>query len=734
MRTTRSPRRRRRPGNKEVAVRGRLGGVCGRGWVCGCGLLAGVALIVSMSGVAAAATTWEIQASPNVTVPDGQIQAVSCRSVSACTAVGYYLDRAGRYVPLAQAWNGSSWTKQAVPSPAGDQAPGLVGVSCVSASFCEAIGMPDESGSSASSSPGFAEAWNGSSWSVQSMPSPAGAASVLLKGVSCVSASFCEAVGSYVSSDTTLSLAEEWNGTAWTVQSTPNQAGVPTQLDGVSCVSATFCEAADFYGAVAEAWNGTSWTTQSVPYPSGMNSPGLISVSCPSATFCEAVGVYDDPDVSPSGMLLADVWNGTSWQEQSLPSSGANSQVLDAVSCPSARFCEAVGDQEAFVSGVDTFHALADVWRGGAWHLQHPPSAPGTAITDLTGVSCAAADDCEAGGYLPVRMEVWDGTSWAMQKAVNPAGAADNALDGVSCLTATFCEAVGTSSGPHPGLAEVWDGSAWKIQSSTALPPELAAVSCVTASFCEAVGGGSSTANAAAVWDGTSWQLQPTPSEGYVAVSCVSASFCAAIGGEEAATWNGTSWSAEPLPAVTDGSYTGVSCTSASACETVGSASTGGVFAAGWNGTAWTAQAAPAPSGASRTSLTKVSCATATACVAVGNSTAGAYSDAWNGSAWTVQALLALPSGAHATAPTDVVCTSATACTAVGYSTWLTSPQQTLVEAWDGTSWNVQPTPNTGAGNNELDGVSCVTAGSCVAVGSAPDPGGYSATLVEASG
>jgi hypothetical protein len=93
---------------------------CGRGWVCGCGLLAGVALIVSMSGVAAAATTWEIQASPNVTVPNGQIQAVSCRSVSACTAVGYYLDRAGRYVPLAQTWNGSSWTKQAVPTSAPD--------------------------------------------------------------------------------------------------------------------------------------------------------------------------------------------------------------------------------------------------------------------------------------------------------------------------------------------------------------------------------------------------------------------------------------------------------------------------------------------------------------------------------------------------------------------------------------------------------------------------------------
>jgi hypothetical protein len=111
-----------------------------------------VALIMSMSGVAAAATTWEIQASPNVIVRSGQIQAVSCPSVSACTAVGYYLDPAGRYVPLAQAWNGSSWTK---PGPrrrvvrlGGFLRDGWV--SCVTAGSCVAVGSaPDPGGYSA---------------------------------------------------------------------------------------------------------------------------------------------------------------------------------------------------------------------------------------------------------------------------------------------------------------------------------------------------------------------------------------------------------------------------------------------------------------------------------------------------------------------------------------------------------------------------------------------------------
>jgi hypothetical protein len=716
-------------------MRGRMGGSAGGwggGWVCGWMLLAAVALLMPMSGVAAAATAWKIQPSPNVTVPNGQIEAVACRSVSACTAVGYYLDPAGRYVPLAQAWNGSSWTQQAVPSPSGAQVPGLSGVSCVSASFCEAVGGSDEAAESEST--GFAELWNGSSWSLQSPPSPAGGTNVVLNAVSCASASFCEAVGSYTADDTIVSLAEEWNGTAWTVQSTPNQAGgsVPTQLEGVSCVSATFCQAVDFDGAMAEIWNGTSWAAESVPYPSGMTGPGLDSVSCTSLTFCEAVGSYISAQVT-NRVLFAEVWNGTSWQDQSMAQT-ADDQLLQAVSCVSAAFCEAVGYVEVSVSSGTTFHALAEVWRNNAWHLQQPPSAPGQVLTDLTGVSCAAADDCEAGGYLPVRMEVWNGTSWAMQKAVNPAGAADNDFDGVSCVTATFCEAVGFDSGPHLGLTEVWNGSAWKIQPSAVTLPQLAAVSCVTASFCEAVG--SLTGDAAAMWNGTSWRVQPTPGPVYSAVSCASATFCQAVG-PNYALWNGTSWSPESLPAVSNGGYSAVSCVSASSCEVVGTerSTTDFAVAAHWNGTSWTAQAVPLPAGAKAATLTRVSCPTATYCAAVGDSSVGAYTAAWNGTAWTAQAVLPVPSGAASDSLLGVSCTSATACTTVGDSRESASPyaELTLAEAWNGTSWSIQDTPSPAATSNVLEAVSCVTAGSCVAVGSAPDPGGYTATLTETS-
>jgi hypothetical protein len=44
--------------------------------------------------------------------------------------------------------------------------------------------------------------------------------------VSCPSSTACEAVGSYDNSSGNLvTLAESWNGTDWTVQSTPDPTG-----------------------------------------------------------------------------------------------------------------------------------------------------------------------------------------------------------------------------------------------------------------------------------------------------------------------------------------------------------------------------------------------------------------------------------------------------------------------------------------------------------------------------
>ena len=331
-----------------------------------------------------------------------------------------------------------------------------------------------------------------------------------LPGMSCVSASFCEAVGvGPNNAGFYVTLAETWNGKSWTVQPTPNPAGRGyTAFRGVSCVSATFCEAV---GDVTEVWNGTSWAIQPTPNVGAT----LWSVSCLSVSFCEAVGTASNSNSTQSS--LAEVWDGTAWTIQPTPPSGASDDQLDGVSCVSMSFCEAVGQAQGF-SNAPNGAALGELWNGTSWVLQSIPSPPGVAnggAVQLTGVSCASAIACEAvgqaQGVVGSLVEAWDGTTWTLQASPTTAG-----FSGVSCVSASDCEAVG--SGANAGAAAaLWDGTSWTLQ-PTATPSSfksgatLAGVSCVSAVACEASGGGRH--NSARIlpltegWNGTVWTAQ----------------------------------------------------------------------------------------------------------------------------------------------------------------------------------------------------------------------------------
>jgi len=83
------------------------------------------------------------------------------------------------------------------------------------------------------------------------MPALARIASELL-GVSCVSATDCLAVGDQtnLSSGRSLTLVESWNGSTWSTVPSPTANG-DNFLSGVSCTSAGFCAAVGNYGPVA---------------------------------------------------------------------------------------------------------------------------------------------------------------------------------------------------------------------------------------------------------------------------------------------------------------------------------------------------------------------------------------------------------------------------------------------------------------------------------------------------
>jgi hypothetical protein len=94
----------------------------------------------------------------------------------------------------------------------------------------------------------------------------------------------------------------------------------------------------------------------------------------------------------------------------------------------------------------------------------------------------------------------------------------------------------------------------------------------------------------------------------------------------------------------------------------------------------------------------------------------------WNGATWQVQATphpspVDGPNGTHNSPLAGVSCAAANVCTAVGnYDSG--NGFLTLAERFNGTSWTVQHslTP-IGASISALDGVSCPTPNTCMAVG-----------------
>ena len=197
---------------------------------------------------------------------------------------------------------------------------------------------------SASSSSG------GGSWTAIPAPFPANAGPTPeggVTGVSCPSASYCVAVGNYLdSSGNWDGLLLTWSDGAWTAAEAPLPDGAPsggTYLYGVSCASASYCVAVGTYGGnqggLLLTWSGGAWTASEAPLPQGAGYYGLLyGVSCPSASYCVAVGQSNNPSNGEEGLLLT--LAGGSWTPswEPLPAS-TNESSITAVSCPTESYC-----------------------------------------------------------------------------------------------------------------------------------------------------------------------------------------------------------------------------------------------------------------------------------------------------------------------------------------------------------------------------------------------------------
>ena len=342
-------------------------------------------------------------------------------------------------------------TVTAVPSP--NNGVGLLNqlndTACTSPTNCVAVGLWDTGVSNET----LIEVWNGSAWSIVPGPSVIGSQGNVLNSVSCVSSNFCVAVGDFSNGSSLQTLAIQWNGTAWTVMPSPNTSALLVNtLTSVSCVSSSFCVAVGYYdnGAdlqpLALTWNGSSWTSTPVPVPGSIHPSRFSEVSCSSQSMCFAVGSYT---VGPDDFTLTEMWNNSIWaivSSPNIPFGSNNSNYLNGVSCVSSLFCQAVG---TYYDG-STDQPLLISWNGLAWSTVSGPSMGASFDHSAVEIACLSATFCvstgfydDAGIYQPFVMS-WNGTSWSIlnSDAVNPG--MDTRLLGVSCVSPYLCMAVGS--------------------------------------------------------------------------------------------------------------------------------------------------------------------------------------------------------------------------------------------------------------------------------------------------
>jgi hypothetical protein len=366
----------------------------------------------------------------------------------------------------AQAAMASVWTLGNPINPSGSIGSDLADVSCASSTYCVAIGSYEFDVGGVGNFATFAEAWNGSSWSMQTVPN---ADNTNLNSVWCVSATSCIAVGDQLTgvSDETSSLAEVWNGSTWTTETTPNPSGGTRDfLLSVDCTSATRCMSVGSYYTskgheylYSETLNGSTWTMHSTPHPAGSNSNQFSGVSCPSITDCVAVGDY----LTPSYTGLAEYWNGSKWTIEATPlSSGESGAYFGGVSCMSATSCFAAGDDTDANLG-NRIHTLSEFWNGSTWAEVTTPAYTKEHATLLSGVSCvpgyctSVGSDMQSGPVSKTLAEHWKQTFWEVQTTQNPSGNTRANLSAVSCWSDDGCVAVGfweNSSGTSFVLAE----------------------------------------------------------------------------------------------------------------------------------------------------------------------------------------------------------------------------------------------------------------------------------------
>jgi hypothetical protein len=347
-------------------------------------------------GSPARTPSWHAVPSPNgSSTGNNYLESVAAISTKDAWAVGYYSVGDTGFQTLTEHWNGTSWS--VVASPNIGTLDYLSGVAAIATNDVWAVGYEG-----APSQP-LTEHWDGTQWSIVSSPNQGGNGE--LKSVVALSTSDVWAVGLYVnSSSLDQTLIEQWNGTSWSVVPSPNFGMSYDNLLNSVATDATgdlwavgYTRNTDVdpntYQTLAEQWNGTQWSIVTSPNVSGTTIDQLYGVTVASSSVAMAVGTYVDS--TGQNQTLTEQWNGTNWAI--VPSPNVNSSQDDELWGSVALSTSDIWAVGVYYNTSYEPQTLTEQWNGTSWAIVPSPNVGLDNI--LAGVAATPTGKLGAVGY-----------------------------------------------------------------------------------------------------------------------------------------------------------------------------------------------------------------------------------------------------------------------------------------------------------------------------------------------
>ncbi|MEO5953896.1 MAG: S-layer homology domain-containing protein, partial [Chloroflexia bacterium] len=625
---------------------------------------------------------WTIVTSPNIGSGSNRLRGMHAVSATNVYAVGFACPTNCTSDSTTQSlilrWDGTSWSTVTVPNYQ-NQNNYLYNISGDSPNNLWTIGEHNTCWGCAAST--HTLHYDGTAWTIVNSPN-VGSSTNTPQDVAVLANDDAWFVGQYYDAPNARwkTLIEHWDGTAWSVVSSPNQNVSYNDLHSVVAISPNDIWAVGEWQASSSLtlhWDGTAWTI--VPNPDGVSGTNVLNgVSALSSNYVWAVGtnsdhtliqLYSDSCATPT-ISLSPTSTLTSTSTPTVPSSTTSTPVPT---------CEL----EWSITGSDN---------------------PGTQANRLLDVAAQAQDDVWAVGTYnngsadKTLVEHWDGSEWNVVDSPN-IGSVDNTLVSVSVVSASDIWAVGTyfdSVGQSDRTLTLhYDGIEWSVIYSPNIGSGNNRLHGVYATATDDVWGSGFACNGDCLatfpesqslilhWDGTAWSIVTVPNtpgqNNYLYKIAGSSGSNIWTAGEHNTCWG---------------------CAAS-------------ILTLHYDGTTWSIVDSPNAGNSTNTPHDIAVIAEDDAWI-VGQFYDGVWKTMtlhWNGTEWSVVASPNLNSSYNDLG--GVAAISSDDIWAVGE--WGGSDALTM--HWDGTEWNVVNSPNSEIGTNALYGVSALSSEYVWAVG-----------------